>query len=59
MILLDFLTIADENKRYFVRHKGKIVAVYDGKNSIDTKWNNYEIKKIEWFPGKQILIVLK
>lgn len=59
MILLNFLTISDENKKYFVRHNEKIVAVYDGKNSIDTKWNNHEIKKIEWFPGDQILIVLK
>lgn len=59
MILLDFLTIADENKKYFIRKNEKIVSVYDGKNSIDTKWNSHEIKKIEWFPGDQILIVLK
>lgn len=59
MILLDFLAIADESKKYFVRKNDKIVSVYDGKNSIDTMWNNHEIKKIEWFPGNQILIVLK
>lgn len=59
MILLDFLTIADENKKYFVRQNNKIVAIYDGKNSIDTKWNNQEIKKIEWLQGDQILIVIK
>lgn len=59
MILLDFLTIADENKKYFVRQNNEIVAIYDGKNAIDTKWNNHEIKKIEWLPGDQILVVLK
>ena len=58
MILLDFLTIADENKIYNVRKNEKIVAVYDGKNSIDTKCNNHEIKKIEFLPN-QILITLK
>lgn len=59
MILLDFLTIANENKTYYIRRNGGIVGMYDGKNSIDTKWNNQEIKKIEWLPGDQILIVLK
>ena len=59
MILLDFLTIADENAKYFVRYKEQIVAVYDGKNSIGKKWNNHKIRKIEYFPGNQVLIVLK
>lgn len=59
MILLDFLTIADENAKYFVMYKEQIVAVYDGKNSIDVKWNNHEVRKIEYFPGNQVLIVLK
>ena len=59
MILLNFLTIADENKKYFVRRNDKIVAVYDGKNSIDTKWNNHEIYRITFFPADEILIELK
>ena len=59
MILLDFLTIADENKKYFARHKEKIVAIYDGKNSIDTKWNNYKIYRITFSPADEILIELK
>ena len=59
MILLDFLTIADENKMYIVRKNNKTVAVYDGKNSIDIKWDNHEIRKIEYFPENQVLIVLK
>lgn len=51
--------IADENEKYFVRYKEQIVAVYDGKNSIDKKWNNHKVKKIEYSPGNQVLIVLK
>ena len=59
MKLLDFLTIANENKTYYIKRNGGIVGIYDGKNSIDAKWNNHEMSKIEWLPGDQILVVLK
>lgn len=58
MILLDFLTIADENKKFFVIRGGKKVGMYDGKNSIPEKLNNKEIKRIEKF-NHAICIVLK
>lgn len=49
MKLLDFISLFDENKKIDVWKLGEdnyLLTFYDGKNSIDEKFNNCEIKLI-------------
>ena len=48
MKLIDLLEVIDENATIYVTTKtgDKIVATYDGKNSIDPCYNNCEVIKI-------------
>lgn len=47
MSVSEFLEIADENSNcYILDTDSKVLSVYDGRNSIDSKFNNSIIKKI-------------
>ena len=47
MKVIEFLELADENSNcYIVNTDGEMLSVYDGRNSIDTKFNDMYIEKI-------------
>ena len=47
MKVIEFLELADENSNcYIVNTDGEMLSVYDGRNGIDTKFNNMYIEKI-------------
>ena len=47
-MLIEFLqTIADNYNVVIVDTAENIVSVYDGKDSIDEKYNNYEVLRID------------
>ena len=47
-MLIDFLqTIADNYNVIIVDTAENVVSVYDGKNSIDEKYNTYEVLRID------------
>ena len=47
-MLLDFLqTIADNYNVVVVDTAENVVSVYDGKDSIDEKYNSYEVLRID------------
>lgn len=44
MKLIDFLNVASEYRKIVIRNvNGENTAIYDGKNSIDEKYNDKEI----------------
>lgn len=46
MLLIDFLSVCDENKTVYVILAGTIVSWYDGKNSIDPVYNDCPVVSI-------------
>ena len=46
MMLIDILSLIDENKKTLLLLDNKIVSYYDGKNSIDTVFNSFRVSKI-------------
>lgn len=46
MMLIDILSVIDENKKTLLLLNDKIVSYYDGKNSIDTVFNFFRVSKI-------------
>lgn len=43
MTVSDILAITSESTNVYLHYEGEIVSFYDGKNSIDEKYNDSEI----------------
>lgn len=43
MLLVDLLQIINENTSVNIWLCGEVVSIYDGKDAIDTKYNNYPV----------------
>lgn len=47
MVLIDILSVINENTNTIIYNPlGEVLSVYDGKNSIETNLNNYEVLEI-------------
>lgn len=47
MKVIDILEIVNENTCVHIVENEKVVSTYDGKNSIDKKYNDMPVKKID------------
>lgn len=47
MKVIDILGIVNENTCVHIVENEKVVSTYDGKNSIDKKYNDMPVKKID------------
>lgn len=55
MILIDVLTILDENKDCFVFHNGELISIYDGRDSIDESLNDREVRSIVYKSNAHVI----
>ena len=46
MKLIDLLSVISEDTYVAVWKDGEVVGTFDGKDSIDTKFNDYEVKSV-------------
>ena len=58
MKLIDYMWAHDENKPLVVKRGRKTVSVYDGKNSIDERYNNCKVLGIAIF-GDCVVVHIK
>lgn len=55
MILIDVLTILDENKDCFVFHNGELISIYDGRDSIDEELNSRTVRSIVYKSNAHVI----
>ena len=55
MLLMDVLSVLDENKNVDVVLYDEVVTRYDGRDSIDEFYNDYKVSEITTKDGKIIV----
>ena len=55
MILIDVLSVLDENKDCYIFHNGELLSHYDGRDSIDEELNSRTVRSIVYKSNAHII----